>query len=369
MTRPASGTGTGTAPASGTAPDRPTRHLPGRVLRAGGLSWRWHPRTVVVCGVLLAVAAALAVVAMGRGTIALSPAQVVAALLGDADSPTTERVVRGIRLPRLVTGLGVGAALGTAGALFQSVSRNALGSPDLIGFTTGAATGAVLQIVLLDGGALEAGVWAVGGGAVTAAVVYLLSMSRRGGGGYRLVLVGIGVGALLQALNSLLLTRADLDQALAAEIWLQGSLNGRRWEQAVPVLLVLAVALPLAAASSRRLDVLEMGDDTAAQLGVRAERSRLAAVVLGVALTAVATAAAGPIAFVALAAPQLVRRLTGATGAHLVPSAFLGGTLLVAADLLAQRLPFAWSVPVGLATGLLGGLYLLWLLTRKDGTT
>jgi iron complex transport system permease protein len=336
------------------------------VVRVRGLSWRWHPRTALVCAALLAVAAALAVVAMGRGTIALTPGQVVGALLGDADDPTTARVVLGIRLPRLLTGLGVGAALGTAGALFQSVSRNVLGSPDLIGFTTGAATGAVLQIVVVGGGPLSAGVWAVGGGAVTAAVVYLLSASRRGGGGYRLVLVGIGVGALLQALNSLLLTRADLDQALEAEIWLQGSLNGRRWEQAVPVLVVLAVALPLAAAGSRRLDVLEMGDDTAAQLGVRADRSRLLAVVLGVALTAVATAAAGPIAFVALAAPQLVRRLTRATGAHLVPSAFLGGALLVGADLLAQRLPFAWSVPVGLATGLLGGIYLLWLLTRKD---
>jgi ABC-type enterobactin transport system permease subunit len=358
---------TATAPTSAPAPGvDPVRHLPGRVVRVGRWSWRWAPRTVTVCLVLLALAAALAVVAMGRGTIALAPGEVVDALLGRAADAKIERVVLGIRLPRLVTGLGVGAALGTAGALFQSISRNVLGSPDLIGFTTGAATGAILQIVLLDGGPLEVGVWAVGGGAVSAAIVYALSMSRRGGGGYRLILVGIGVGALLQAANSLLLTRADLDQALEAEIWLQGSLNGRRWEQAVPVLVVLAITLPLAAASSRRLDVLEMGDDTATQLGVRSERTRLAAVVLGVALTAVATAAAGPISFVALAAPQLVRRLTGATGAHLVPAAFMGAALLVGADLLAQNLPFSWSVPVGLATGLLGGIYLLWLLTRKD---
>ncbi len=344
----------------------PTRHLPGRAVRLGPLSWRWSPRTVTVCVVLTAVAVVLAVVCLGRGTIALAPGEVVDALLGRAAEPTVEHVVLGIRLPRLVTGLGVGASLGVAGALFQSISRNVLGSPDLIGFTTGAATGAILQIVLLDGGPLQVGAWAVGGGAVSAAVVYALSVSRRGGGGYRLILVGIGVGALLQAANSLLLTRAALDQALEAEIWLQGSLNGRRWPQAVPVLVVLALAVPVAAATSRRLDVLEMGDDTATQLGVRSERSRLVAVVLGVALTAVATAAAGPIAFVALAAPQLVRRLTGATGAHLVPSAFMGATLLVGADLLAQNLPFAWSVPVGLATGLLGGLYLLWLLTRKD---
>lgn len=355
-----------TAPADAPATPDPTRHLPGRVLRAGALSWRWSPRTAVVCAALLAVAAALAVVAMGRGTIALTPDQVVDALLGRAADPRVERVVLGIRLPRLVTGLGVGAALGAAGALFQSVSRNVLGSPDLIGFTTGAATGAVLQIVVGGGGPLAAGAWAVGGGAVTAAVVYLLAAGRRGAGGYRLILVGIGVGALLQALNSLLLTRADLDQALAAEIWLQGSLSGRRWEQAVPVLVALVMVLPLAALRGRGLAVLEMGDDAAAQLGVRAERTRLVAVVLGVALTAVATAAAGPIAFVALAAPQLVRRLTRGTGAHVLPAACMGAALLVGADLLAQHLPFAWSVPVGLATGLLGGLYLIWLLTRRD---
>jgi ABC-type enterobactin transport system permease subunit len=342
--------------------------LPGRVTRVRELSWRWSPRTLTVCLVLLVAAFALGVIAMGRGTIQLSAGEILDTLLGrDVDSRTS-RVVLGIRLPRLLTALGVGAALGTAGAIFQSVSRNVLGSPDLIGFTAGAATGAVLQIAWFDGGPLEVGVWAVGGGAVTAAIVFGLSASRRSGGGYRLVLVGIGIGALLKAANSLLLTRANLDQALEAEIWLQGSLNGRRWEQAVPVLVVLAIVLPLTAALSRRLNVLEMGDDTAMQLGVLAGRTRLVATALGVALTAVATAAAGPIAFVALAAPQLVRRLTGGTGAHLIPSAFLGAALLVAADLLSQNLPFAWSVPVGIATGLLGGIYLLWLLTRKDRT-
>jgi ABC-type enterobactin transport system permease subunit len=339
------------------------------VLRWRGFSLRWSPRTVVICLALLVVAVALGVVAMGRGTIPLSAAEILDTLLGREVDPRTGRVVLGIRLPRLLTALGVGAALGTAGEIFQSISRNVLGSPDLIGFTAGAATGAVLQIAWFDGGPLEVGGWAIGGGAVTAALVFGLSASKRSGGGYRLVLVGIGVGALLKAVNSLLLTRANLDQALEAEIWLQGSLNGRRWEQAVPVLVVLAVVLPLVATQSRRLNVLEMGDDTARQLGVSAGRTRMIATALGVALTAVATAAAGPIAFVALAAPQLVRRLTRATGAQLIPSAFLGATLLVAADLLSAHLPFAWSVPVGIATGLLGGIYLLWLLTRKDHTS
>lgn len=335
-------------------------------IRWRSLSVRWSPRTVTVCLALIAVALGLGVVAMGRGTISLSAGEIVDTLLGREVDSRTHRVVFGIRLPRLLTALGVGAALGTAGAIFQSISRNVLGSPDLIGFTAGAATGAVLQIVWIGGGPLEVGVWTIGGGAITAALVFWLSASRRSGGGYRLVLVGIGVGALMKAVNNLLLTRANLDQALEAEIWLQGSLNGRRWDQAVPVLIALVIVLPLVAGMSRRLDVLEMGDDTAVQLGVAAGRTRLIATALGVVLTAVATAAAGPIAFVALAAPQLVRRLTGATGAHLIASAFLGAALLVAADLLSQNLPFAWSVPVGIATGLLGGIYLLWLLTRKD---
>ncbi|RYV50525.1 Fe(3+)-siderophore ABC transporter permease [Pengzhenrongella frigida] len=339
--------------------------MPGRVVRRGALSLRWQPRSVVVALGLLLLTAVVGVLAMTQGTVEVSPSDVLRGVLGTSQDATTARVVRGIRLPRFVTGVAVGAALGMAGAIFQSVSRNALGSPDIIGFTAGSATGAVLQIIVFDGGPLDVAIWAVGGGVLCAVGVYTLSMRRRTSGGYRLVLVGIGVGALLSAVNSLLLTRSDLDHALEAQLWLQGSLTARRWEQAVPVLAVLTVVGPIAAAAGRRLDLMEMGDDTATQLGLRVERERLFLVVVGVVLTAVATAAAGPISFVALAAPQLVRRLTRGTGAHLVPAAVMGSTLLVCADLLSQHVPFRWSVPVGLTTGLLGGIYLLWLLGRS----
>ncbi|QTE31487.1 iron chelate uptake ABC transporter family permease subunit [Pengzhenrongella sicca] len=342
--------------------------MPGRVYRRGRWSWRWRPRSVVVCAALVALTCALGVVAMTQGTIELTAGEVLAALVGTGVvDQTAERVVLGIRLPRLVTGIFVGACLGMAGAIFQSISRNALGSPDIIGLTAGSATGAIVQIVLFDGGPLAVAAWAVGGGLVCSAAVYLLAMTRRSGGGYRLILVGIGVGAFLAAINALLLTRVGLDQALEAEIWLQGSLAGRRWEHALPVLIAFVLLAPPAAAASRRLDLLELGDDTATQLGVRVERSRLALIVIGVGLTALATAAAGPIAFVALAAPQLVRRLNRAPGAPLLSGAVMGSALLVGADLASRHLPFAWSVPVGLATGVLGGVYLLWLLgtTRK----
>lgn len=352
---------TATATARPSAPKR--RSAPARTARHGRFSRRWDTRTLVVCASLVPTIVILGVLAMGAGTIELSPAEVLGGLLGTGDA-RAQLVVAGIRLPRLVTAVAVGAALGAAGAVFQSLSRNALGSPDLIGFTTGAATGAVAQIVFLNAGPAATAVAAVTGGLVTALIVYLLS--RRGGvtGGYRLVLVGLGIGAILAAVNTLLLARAQLDAAQSAVVWLSGSLNARTWTHAVPVLVGVAVLVPLIARFGRHLDLLEMGDDVAAQLGVPVERLRLGLMVAAVALAALATAAAGPIAFVALAAPQLAARLTRAPRVPVVSGALMGAALVIAADLVAQHLPLQAAVPIGRMTGLLGGAYLLWLLTR-----
>lgn len=343
-------------------PARPTGR---RVLAVGRLSVLWHPRTVLVCCALALVAFACGVVMMGNGTVALSPAEVLSGLFGLGDDPVAQKVVLGIRLPRLVTGVFVGACLGTAGCVFQSISRNALGSPDIIGFTTGSATGAIVQIVVFDAGPVATALGAVGGGLASAAVVYLLSVKGGVTGGYRLVLIGIGVGAVLQAANTLLLARGDLDSSVEAELWLNGSLNARTWSQAWPVLIGFLVLLPVVIACGRGLDRMELGDDGSRQLGVAVERTRLVAMAAAVGMTALATAAAGPIAFIALAAPQLVRRLTASTVVPLVSSAFMGAALVVAADLLVQHLPLSFAMPIGLMTGLLGGLYLLWLLTRS----
>lgn len=198
---------------------------------------------------------------------------------------------------------------------------------------------------------------------MTAAAVYLLSF-RNGVQGYRLILVGIGAQAMLLALVQYLLTRAQLDQAQAAQVWIVGSLNSRGWENVVPVAVALAVLLPVTVALGRKLDLLEMGDDTARALGVNVESTRLLLVLLAVALCAVATASAGPIAFVALTAPQLSRRLTNATGAGLVCAGLMGALLLLAADLLAQSMS-TFDMPVGVLTGALGGVYLAWLLSRE----
>ena len=271
---------------------------------------RVHTRSLLVCGVLLAVLLLAAVISIGTGDFPLSPGEVIAVLVGQGD-PASEFIVETLRLPRVATAVLVGAAFGIAGAIFQSISRNPLGSPDMIGFTIGAVTGAVIVILVIDGTTGQVALGAIAGGLVTAVVIYLLAL-RGGVQGYRLVLVGIGIAAVLQAINAYLVARATREDAYEAAHWMIGSVNGRGWEHVWPVAAALAVLVPAALMLARPLALLEMGDDAARSLGVDAERSRLALVFVGVGLTAVATASSGPIAFVALAAPQIARRLTHA---------------------------------------------------------
>ena len=340
------------------------RLVSGRVLRIGPFSLRFSPRIVVVGLVLLALTVAIGIVTMLYGTMELSIGEVVRALAGEG-SDGAVRTVRNRRLPRLLTAMGVGGSLGVAGAVFQSLSRNPLGSPDIIGFTSGAATGAVVQIVLLDGGMLATAIAAVGGGVVTALLVYSLARKDGVSGGLRLILVGIGIGAIAAALTSFLMVRADLDDATQAQLWQSGSLTARGWPHALWVLAAVVVLLPALLVAARRLSVMEMGDDAAAALGVPVERYRFGVMVLAVALTAIAVAATGPIAFIALAAPQIVRRLVGRGGVLIMPSFLMGASLLVLADLLSQSLDVGVRTPVGLVTSLLGGVYLVALLARR----
>ncbi|CAM5299562.1 iron ABC transporter permease [Frigidibacter albus] len=338
-----------------------------RVWRLGRWSVLWSGRGLAVAGVLALAGVLLALALLGTGTMKLGWPEILAGLTGRSDSVAVANVIWRIRLPRVLTAALVGAALGMGGAVFQSVSRNPLGSPDVIGFTTGAATGAIVQIVLVNSDPFRTALAAVLSGLATAALVLVLA--RRGGRaeGYRLVLVGIGVGSLLAGVNTVLLVMGDLDQAIAAQLWLAGSLNTRTWSHVGAVAAGVGLLAPVLLSHARRLSLLEMGDDTAAQLGVPVERTRFVLVLAAVGLTSVATAAAGPIAFVALAAPQLARRLTRSSGVPLVASALMGGVLLLGADLIGQRLSFSLTLPVGLMTGLLGGLYLLWLLSRRSG--
>ncbi|SEG58811.1 iron complex transport system permease protein [Actinacidiphila yanglinensis] len=333
------------------------------VLRRGGRSVRVDRRSLLVCVALLVVALAVSVVLIGTGDYHISPADVLRSLTGHGN-PGQDFIVRQLRLPRVVVALLVGASLGMAGAAFQTVSRNPLGSPDVIGFGQGSAAGALVVIVLLKGSSYEVAVGAVAGGLLTGIAVYLLAW-KRGVHGYRLVLVGIGASAVLSAVNSYLLVKADIVDAARAVVWITGSLDGRDWSQAWPLLGASVVLMPILLVSGRALRITEMGDDAASALGVHVERIRFVTVLVAVLLTASATAAAGPISFVALTAPQLARRLTRSPGVALVPSALMGAALLVAADWAAQRAFGSGEVPVGVATGVLGGSYLLWLLVSE----
>ncbi|QIB49205.1 iron chelate uptake ABC transporter family permease subunit [Streptomyces aureoverticillatus] len=339
-----------------------------RAIRTGGgISVRFDVRATVVVAALLVAALTASVLLIGTGDFPIPAADVIRTLLGDGD-PGQEFIINDLRLPRVVVGLLVGASLGLGGALFQSIARNPLGSPDVLGIGQGSTAGALLMIVIFQGSANEVAGGALVGGLFTGVAMYLLAW-KQGVHGYRLVLVGIGVNAFAVAMNGYLLTKADLVDAARAVVWMTGSLNGRDWEQVWPLLTLCAVLLPLVIAYARPLRMLEMGDDTAYALGVPVERTRIVLMGAAVLLTAAATAAAGPVSFVALTAPQLARRLTRSPGPNLLPAMCMGATLLIVADWLSQRAFGADQLPVGVVTGVLGGVYLVWLLAteRKVG--
>ncbi|GAA2229464.1 iron chelate uptake ABC transporter family permease subunit [Herbiconiux moechotypicola] len=330
---------------------------------AGPLALRFHVRSVVVAGllVLALVGAILASLTLGAHPVGLVPA--LQAVFGEG-SVADELIVGQLRLPRVLTGALVGAALGMAGSLFQSVTRNPLGSPDVIGFTSGASTGALVAILVLGMGAGGTAIGAVLGGAATAAIVFALA-TRHGVAPLRLVLVGIGAGAILLAVNQLMIVRSQLYDAQSAAVWLVGSLAGRGWPDVMFLLPVVIIGGVLAAALASALTLGEFSDDRSASLGLRPGRVRLGAVTVGVLLASAAVAAAGPIQFVALAAPQISRRLTGATGPNALTAALTGSVLLVLSDLAAREAFQPRQLPVGVVTGLVGGLYLIWLLGHE----
>jgi iron complex transport system permease protein len=328
----------------------------------GGLSVRLD-RLSIFIGLLLAVLSlGVAALSLSSGKYPVPMIGVLGALIGRGDDMVRMIVVEW-RLPRVALAFLLGAALAMSGAIFQSLTRNPLGSPDIIGFSAGSYTGALVVILLLSGGYYETAAGALIGGIVTAMAVYLLAY-RRGVQGFRLIVVGIGVAAMLSAFNAWMIREADLQVAMSAAIWGAGSLNGLGFEQLAPVAVVLCMVVPLTLLLSRPMRQLEMGDDVARASGVNANRTRLALMVLGVALTAIVTAAAGPISFIALAAPQIARRLTRSAGVVLIPSALMGGLLLLAADWAAQH-AFGVQLPVGVMTVSIGGFYFVWLLIRE----
>jgi len=323
-------------------------------------------RHALVIAALAAMVVVVGVLSLTLGAIPVQPWRLPAIVVGQG-TPLEDLAVLTLRLPRWTTGALVGVALGMAGALFQTTLRNPLASPDILGVSGGASLAAVTAMLVFHANGAGVPLAALVGGAVAAAAIGLLSW-REGFAGQRFVLIGIAVAFLASGGLSYLITRADVRAAQQALAWTVGSVSDPSWPETGLLAIALVVLVPLTLWLGVPLRVLALGSDAAHGLGVRPVATTVLATAVGVALASVATAVAGPVAFVAFVSAPIARRLVGAGGLQPVASALTGAALVTAADFIAARLG-DFQAPVGLVTGVVGAPYLLWLLTRKDGVT
>lgn len=333
------------------------------IWRSSKHSLRIEPRTIWVClGLLLAIFC-ISIWSIGAGDFPIAVPDIFASLFGNG-SKSHDFIIFRLRLPRLFTGIAVGACLGMSGAIFQSLARNPLASPDVIGFNAGATLGAVAMIIIFGASALGVALGAMTGGVLTALLVFILSW-RGGISPYRLVLVGIGIGLTAYAGVDFIMTRSDIFSAAAATQWITGSLNASLWRDVYFAAISFGILGAAALAWQMPLNRLEMGDDMAQALGVRINAVRIMMTLIGVLLASVAVAIAGPITFVALVAGPIARRLTNGSGACLGAAALVGILVLISAD-LAGRMAFApTQLSAGVFTAIMGAPFLLWLLATQ----
>ncbi|MFE7799087.1 FecCD family ABC transporter permease [Nocardia sp. NPDC057440] len=344
-------------------------------LRIGPLSLVLRPTMLLVVLILAAALFAMFCLDMTIGDAHIPVGRVLDVLTGGG-TRSQRFIVLESRLPRALTAVVVGAALGLAGALTQSILHNPLAAPDVLGITAGASLGAVAVIVGTGGAAtgfaatIGAPLAALTGGLVTAVAIYLLAWGRgptgdHGVTGLRLVLVGIGVNAFLLSGISFLLTRASLQDAARAQLWLNGSLNSTDTARLIPAALALTVVVVVALGSARTLATLRLGTETTRVLGVRIQTQQAMLIGAAVVAASVATAVVGPVGFVGLAGPQIARRLLRTPGEPLIGSALVGAISVVGAD-VASRTLFPVDLPVGVVTAAFGGPFLLYLLVRMN---
>ncbi|HEX2144871.1 MAG TPA: iron ABC transporter permease [Glycomyces sp.] len=338
-----------------------TLQLPGRtVLRSGGLSMTVHRRSAVICGLLLIVLFGAISASLCIGDTYITFADTFATLTGTTGY---DRTIEVLRLPRTVLAVAAGAALALGGVLIQSVARNPLASPDIVGVTAGAGLAATFALTAGLGYAFLAPAALTGG--LAAAALVLLVAARGSLSAPRFVLAGIAVAVLLKSGTQILLLAAEAVDAQRAQIWLIGSLAGRGWTEASFLGGVLLCALPFLVWAQRALDTTDLDDPTATGLGVRVTGRRVGLAALGVVLASAAVSQVGAVEFVALAAPQIARRLARTSRPPLLASALTGAVLLVAADWLGRTAFGDYQMPAGVLTAALGGLYLMYLLLTK----
>lgn len=331
------------------------------VLTAGRARRALRRRGALTTLAILVIATFLVTLMVGQTFY--PPLDVLRVIAGET-VPGASFTVGELRLPRAVLGVLAGAAFALGGVTFQTMLRNPLASPDIIGITHGASAAAVFGITVLSVSGAVISLVAVVAALATAMLIYLLSF-KDGVVGTRLILIGIGIAAMLQSVVSYLLVRAATWDLPAAMRWITGSLNGATWSEVVTLVVAVVAFGVLLLSQGRRLDLLQLGDDTASALGVRVERTRILVIIAAVGLIAFATAAAGPIAFVAFLSGPIAARLVGPTGSLLVPAALVGALLVLVADLVGQ-FALGSRYPVGVVTGVLGAPYLVYLLIRTN---
>ncbi|WP_420112654.1 FecCD family ABC transporter permease [Pseudactinotalea sp.] len=330
---------------------------------AAGRRRRFRRRLLVHAGLGLAVVVTFCLSLM-LGRTFYPPADVWAVILGQ-DVPGASFTVGTLRLPRAITGLMVGLAFGLAGSTFQTMLRNPLASPDVIGISSGASAAAVIGILVLGLDPTSVSALATVAALITAFVIYLLAYKHGGVANTRLILIGIGIAAMLGSVVSYVLSGAAAWDMQIAMRWLTGNLNGATYDRLLPLLVAALLLAPLLIYLTRDLEAIRLGDQAAAALGVPVERVRVLLIVAGVALMAFATASAGPIAFVAFLSGPIAVRILGPVGSPVLASGLFGAVLVLVADFFAQY-ALGTRFPVGVITGALGAPFLIYLLVRTN---
>ena len=332
-------------------------------LRAGRAARRRS--RVITISVLSLILVALVATALMVGETFYPPGDVIAVIAGER-VPGASYTVGELRLPRTALAVVAGASFGVSGVVFQTMLRNQLASPDIIGISSGAGAAGVVGIVFFHLNQATVSLLALLAALLVAALIYALSL-RSGFAGTRLILIGIGVAALLQSVVTYTLSRAAAWDLPTATRWLTGSLNAASWTWVVPVAITAGLMIPLIVVLSHRLSVMRMGDDLASALGIPVTATRITIIIAAVALIAVATAACGPIAFVAFMSGPIAMRLIGPGASPIAAAALVGALLVLGADLLGQ-FALGTRYPVGVITGILGAPYLIFLLIRSQRT-
>ncbi|MGW8823998.1 iron ABC transporter permease [Paenibacillus sp. JNUCC32] len=328
-------------------------------------------KIISVSMILLLAIIAVFLVSLNMGTMKIPLAEVVKAFNGTG-SEQNYTVLMHFRLPRMVIAILIGAGIAVSGAILQSVSRNALADPGILGINSGAGLAVVLYIFYFQGSSFSSGIWSVYimpfaalvGAFLAAFLIYSLAW-KQGVTPIRLVLVGIGINAAFGALIIVFQLMMDPNNFMQATIWLSGSIWGASWEYVVAILPWILFLVPWAVFKSQNLNVLNLGDHTAAGLGVTVERERRTLLFISVALAGACVAVGGGIAFLGLVAPHLARKLVGPRHQGMLPvSALLGSLVLLVADMIGKNLMAPSEIPVGLVVSCLGAPYFIYLLIK-----